>query len=177
MSANLPNPPSDTPPPPPGSDTGGTWPGQGYDRPFTAVLCAVLYIALVIACFGFIGLLAGTDVVADVSTGPLVGPAMIAGSAVVLILFMLAAVRSARRGRRWSTLTAIPVGLATGAGYLVVGAVAFLVLGSGATGGTLEFLVRQLIDLYAVAVVGAAAVVHLVLVLLARPSVQSKSVH
>ncbi len=57
-----------------------------------AVLCTVLYIALLVAVWGFISLLTERDVVGEAGVAPLAGPAMaVAASAVVLfsVLFAL----------------------------------------------------------------------------------------
>jgi uncharacterized membrane protein (DUF485 family) len=53
-----------------------------------AVFATVLFGALLVAAFGMVSLVTNTDVIADRSVGPLVGPAMTA-AVILLVLVML----------------------------------------------------------------------------------------
>lgn len=162
MSADSPNPPSDTP------RRSEPWPARGMATPFTAVLGIALYVALVIAGLGVISLLTDGTIVADEAAGPLVGPIMIAVSAAGLLPVLLRLTRGDRR------LRPFPIGLCAlgavvaGVGYLVGGALAWLMIGGGAAGETAAFLAHQVVQGYIVAVLFAAAAVSLTVAALVR---------
>jgi len=100
------------------------------------VLAAVTYTAAVIALWGFVSLALNVDAIAQRDAGPLLGPAMVLGAAVVTLVALLR-VRS-RRSPAGAGLAAAAsvyvVMLAIGAvGYAIVRAdVSWLVLFVGA---------------------------------------------
>jgi len=100
------------------------------------VLAAVTYTAAVIALWGFVSLALNVDAIAQRDAGPLLGPAMVLGAAVVTLVALLR-VRS-RRSPTGAGLAAAAsvyvVMLAIGAvGYAIVRAdVSWLVLFVGA---------------------------------------------
>ena len=57
----------------------------------TVVACfaAGLYLAVLVAAFGLISLATNTEVIADPSVGPLVGPAMVGAAVVMLLIFLI----------------------------------------------------------------------------------------
>lgn len=58
-----------------------------------AVLCTVLYFALLVAVWGFISLLTERDVVEEAGVAPLAGPAMAVAASAVVFLSVLFALR------------------------------------------------------------------------------------
>jgi hypothetical protein len=58
-----------------------------------AVLSTVLYVALVIAVWGFITLATGSDVVWESGVSPLAGPSMVAAASAVVVLSVLFSLR------------------------------------------------------------------------------------
>jgi hypothetical protein len=140
--------------------------------PFTAVLGTVLYLALVIAGLGLISLLTGGTIVGDSAAGPLVGPAMILLSAIGVLLVLLRIARGDHRGRPFPIGLCLLVVVVAGAGYLLGGAIAWLLVGGGATEGLAAFLAHQFVQGYLVAVLLAALVCALVVAALVRTTRQ-----
>ncbi|MBF4635391.1 hypothetical protein ITJ38_13330 [Agreia pratensis] len=100
--------------------------GLRYGR---SVFATALFVALVVAGWGFVSLLAETEVVADPDVGPIVAPVSVAVSAVA-VLFALAS-------PRWSTVTGRGLGAVLGSSaVLALGAVAVQL----ATLGLLQFV-------------------------------------
>jgi len=90
---------------------------------FIAVLCTVLYFALLVAVWGFISLLSGRDVVGEAGVAALAGPAMVVAASAVVFLSVLFALRrfSGRPPIGRALVTAATVYLAAPvAGALVV---------------------------------------------------------
>ena len=136
-----------------------------------AAFAAFLYLAFVVAGFGFISLLTDTEVISDPSIGPLVGPVM-TGAAVVT-LFILLVVFGTRVGgdeQRVAPSTAFGVGVACYLVFVVAGGVAGAVADPGNLLRYVLFAVGQLASWYAVTVGIAAVLVTLLyqLVLVGR---------
>lgn len=93
----------------------------------TVVACfaAGLYLAVLVAAFGLISLATDSDVIADASAGPLVGPAM-TGAAVAVLLLLLIAIGTRVPGERQriAPLAALGVGAACYAAYAAMGGIA-----------------------------------------------------
>ena len=87
-------------------------PGLRYGR---SVFATALYVALVVAGWGFVSLLTETDVVADRDVGPIIVPVSIGVSALAVFVALAAP--------RWSTMT-------TGGAGALLGASAVLALGA-----------------------------------------------
>lgn len=98
------------------------------DRTYATVIAffaAGLYLALVVAAFGLISLATDTEVVADPSVGPLVGPAMVGAATLMLLIFLVVlGTRVPADRQRVSPAVALGVGVACYAVYAVAGAVA-----------------------------------------------------
>jgi hypothetical protein len=82
-----------------------------------SAFATILFVALVVAGWGFVSLLGETDVVTDPSIGPIVVPASV-GAAALAVLVALAA-------PRWSTMPSRGLGVLLGSSLvLALGAVA-----------------------------------------------------
>jgi hypothetical protein len=89
-------------------------PGLRYGR---SVFATALFVALVVAGWGFVSLLTETDVVGDRSVGPIVAPVSIGVSALAVFVALAAP--------RWSSMTTRGAGTLLGASIvLALGAVA-----------------------------------------------------
>jgi hypothetical protein len=133
-------------------------PGSGlrYGR---SVFATALFVALVVAGWGFVSLLTETDVVADRDVGPIVAPVSV-GISAIAVLFALAA-------PRWSTMPARGMAALLGSSVvLALGAVAVQLAALGllqfvATGrltALLLVIAVQAPTLYSIVVVVAAFV-------------------
>jgi hypothetical protein len=78
-------------------------PAPQSSRYLLPALATVLYVALVIAAFGFLSLFLGRDVIAESDAGTLLGPAMVAAAAAVTFV---ALVRVADRRTPWGAVLA-----------------------------------------------------------------------
>ena len=130
--------------------------GLRYGR---SVFATALFVALVVAGWGFVSLLTETDVVADPEVGPIVVPVSIAISA-LFVMFTLAS-------PRWSTTIARGMGALVGSSVvLALGAVAVQLAAVGilqfVATGRLTALVLviavQAPTLFTIVVIGAAFV-------------------
>jgi len=139
--------------------------GLRYGR---SVFATALFVALVVAGWGFVSLLTETDVVADRGVGPIVMPVSIGVSAIAVFVALGAP--------RWSTMTTRGAGALLGSSaVLAFGAVAvhLAVLGilqfvaTGRLTSLLLVIAAQAPTLYTLVVVGAAFVSALGLGLLA----------
>jgi hypothetical protein len=130
--------------------------GLRYGR---SVFATALFVALVVAGWGFVSLLTETEVVADPEVGPIVAPVSVVISAVA-VLFALAS-------PRWSTVAGRGVGAVVGSSaVLALGAVAVQLVALGilqfvATGRLTALLLvvaAQAPTPFTIVVVGAAFV-------------------
>jgi hypothetical protein len=98
------------------------------DRTYATVIAffaAGLYLALIVAAFGLISLATDTDVVADPSIGPIVGPVMVGAAAVVLLVFLIVlGTRVPVDRQRVSPLVELGVGIACSIVFAAAGGVA-----------------------------------------------------
>ncbi len=103
-----------------------------------AVFATAFFVALVVAGWGFVSLLADTDVVADRAVGPIVVPVAVGASALaVLLLLALPSAPTIETVSLGGTIgRAVVVGLVALAVFLVAGGVIMLF----ATGRFIEFL-------------------------------------
>lgn len=133
-------------------------PGRGlrYGR---SVFATALFVALVVAGWGFVSLLTETDVVADRDVGPIVVPVSVAISAIVVLIALAAP--------RWSTMIARGMGALLGSSaVLALGAVAVQLAALGilqfvATGRLTALLLVIAVQAptpYTLVVIGAAFV-------------------
>ncbi|GAA4142959.1 DUF6121 family protein [Leifsonia shinshuensis] len=135
-----------------------------------ACFAAGLYLAVLVAAFGLLSLATDTEVIADPSAGPLVGPVMTgAAVAVLLALLIVTGTRVPGDQQRIAPLTALGAGIACYLAYCVAGGVA----GAFATGDVLHFVLfaaGQLGSLYAITTGLAAFLITLLyqLVLVGR---------
>jgi hypothetical protein len=130
-----------------------------------AVFAAGLYLAVVIAAFGVISLLAGVEVVADPRAGELAGPvATAAATAFVIGCLLLIALRVPASRQRVAPLTALGIGVGAYAAWALFAALAVL-LGRGDAVGALILFARLLAGPFAIAVGIAAAIVALLYML------------
>lgn len=124
-----------------------------------AAFCAILYLALVVAGWGFVSLLTNTEPVPTQSTGPLVAPVSV-GVSVIVVLWALG-----RRGHQQllaggavATLVAgVTVAIAALVAYLVSGAV-LAVLASGVFFDGLVYLGGQAPTWYSAVIIAAGLV-------------------
>jgi hypothetical protein len=133
-------------------------PGRGlrYGR---SVFATALYVALVVAGWGFVSLLTETDVVADRDVGPIAVPVSVGISAIAVLIALAAP--------RWSTSSARGMGALVGsAAVLALGVVAVQLAALGilqfvATGrltALLLIIAVQAPTFYTVVVIGSAFV-------------------
>jgi hypothetical protein len=103
-----------------------------------AVFATVLYVALVVAGWGFVSLAFDTEVVADRNVGPIVGPVSVGVSALaVLLLLALPSAVTIENARLGATLLrSLVVGLVALVAFLIAGGVILVF----ATGSFLEFV-------------------------------------
>jgi len=110
-----------------------------------AVFAAALYAALIVAGLGVVSLLTNTDVIVDPLAGPLVGPSMVLAAAVfVTFRMVLIGVRTRPERQRVMLGYALVTGIASGALFIVVGGVLYL-LGSGDLPAATDFSAALLI--------------------------------
>lgn len=124
-----------------------------------SVFATALFVALVVAGWGFVSLLTETDVVADREVGPIVVPVSVAVSAIAVLLALAAP--------RWSAMTVRGLGALLGsAAVLALGAVAVQLAALGilqfiATGRPTSLLLAIAVQAptpYTLVVIGAAFV-------------------
>lgn len=103
------------------------------------LLAAGVHVALVVASWGFIGLVLDRDVIDDPALGPLIGPLAVAVSAVVVVFALRRALTS---GRPWlaalaaTAVALLAMGVVIGVGGAIGhGDAAWLVLSAGAAFG------------------------------------------
>ena len=139
----------------------------------TVVACfaAGLYLAVLVAAFGLISLATNTEVIADPSHGPLVGPAMVGAAVVMLLIFLIVLGRRVPADKqRVAPGVAFGVAVACYAVYIGIGGVV------GAAGDPSQpfhyflFAFDQLLSWYSLTVAVAAFAVTLLyqLVLVGR---------
>ncbi|WP_158865647.1 DUF6121 family protein [Leifsonia sp. AG29] len=139
----------------------------------TIVACfaAGLYLALIVAAFGILSLLTETDPVSDSTVGPLVGPFMVGGAVLTLLIFLIAlGTRVPADKQRVSPGAALATGIACYLVYIAAGGI------TGAAGDPQNpfhyflFAVSQLGSWYAITAGILAALVVLLyqLVLVGR---------
>lgn len=130
--------------------------GLRYGR---SVFATALYVALVVAGWGFVSLLGETDVVVDPEVGPIVVPVSVAISAIAVMI--------ALASPSWSTVSGRGLGAVLGsAAVLALGAVAVQLAALGilqfvATGrmtALLLVIAAQAPTAYTIVVIGAAFV-------------------
>jgi hypothetical protein len=95
-------------------------PAPPPNRFLLPVLATVLYLALVIAAFGFLSLFLGRDVIAEADAGTLLGPMMVAAAAAVTFRALVRVV-----GRQSPMGTALVAATSTYLVMIVVGAVLY----------------------------------------------------
>jgi Family of unknown function (DUF6121) len=100
--------------------TQGTSHRPAYNRYFVAVLATAMYLALVVATFGFTSLILDRDAVPEKDAGPLLGPSMVA---VACIVVFVAVARMPARPTPW--LRAVAAAASTFLAMLVTGAISF----------------------------------------------------
>jgi hypothetical protein len=116
-----------------------------------AVFATGLYLALVIAVFGVISLLAGIEVVADPRAGLLTGPIAAAAATLLVLAGLLAiALRIPEEQQRVGILRALAIGAGAYLAYAFFGALAVL-FGRADPLAALFFLGTTLIGPFAVA--------------------------
>jgi hypothetical protein len=130
-----------------------------------AVFATGLFLALIIAAFGMISLLAGVDVIADPHAGQLVGPVAVAGATALLIGCLLAiALRVPEERQRIAPLTALAIAVGAYLAYALVGAIAYFFAGADAVAALL-FLGDQLTGPFGIAVAVIAFVITVLFML------------
>ncbi|MCI2957799.1 DUF6121 family protein [Agromyces atrinae] len=123
------------------------------------VFATVLYLALVVCAFGFISLLTDTEVIEQQQAGVALGPSMVGGAVlVVLIALVLRVPRIDFAERRSAPLFAVLTGVIAGVAYAVVGGVGFGI-GSGSLLAGAPFIAATAVGPYGVSVVILAALV------------------
>lgn len=134
-----------------------------------AVFASGLYLALLIAAFGVISLLAGVEVIADPRAGELAGPlATAAATAVVIGCLLPIALRIPESRQRIAPLTAFGIGVAAYLAWALFAALAFL-FGRGDPVGALIFFGDLLAGPFAITA-GVTAVVIVLLFMLVLAS-------
>lgn len=130
-----------------------------------AVFATGLFLALTIAVFGVISLLADVEVIADPHAGELVGPVAIAAATALMIGCLLAiALRVPEERQRVAPLTALAIAVGAYLAYGFVAAIAYLF--SGADGvAALIFLGAQLTGPFGIAVAAIAFVITMLFML------------
>ncbi|THG30435.1 hypothetical protein E6C70_15505 [Glaciibacter flavus] len=135
-----------------------------------AAFATALYLALIVAAFGFISLLADVEVVSEPDAGAFVGPTMAAASLLlVAVVLVVSGVRVPPARQRISIGTALLTGLGAYAVYLLVGGVLLAASSGEAVTGVL-FLGANLGSPFPVAVgiLAVLIVVAYLAVLVAR---------
>jgi hypothetical protein len=127
-----------------------------------AVFATALYVALVVAGWGFVSLLSDTDVVADRSVGPIVVPVSegISALAVLLLLAVPSAPTIETAGVGGTVVRALVVGLVAVAAFLVTGGV-LIVFATGRFVEFLLFLAAQAPTFFALVIVAAGTIAAL----------------
>ncbi|MCX7523194.1 DUF6121 family protein [Microbacterium sp. STN6] len=124
-----------------------------------AIFAAVLYVALVIAAFGFISLAANVDVIGERDAGVVVGPVMVATSAVVVLVSLISiGVRIPPERQRISIGGSVGVGIAALIGYVGIGSAVYAA-GRGDPIAFVLFAARNLISPFALGAAALAAIV------------------
>jgi len=95
-------------------------PAPRPNSPLLAVLATVLYVALVIAAFGFLSLFLGRDVISESDAGTLLGPAMVVGAAAVTCATLLRVA-----GKRTPWRSALAAAASTFIVMIAIGAVLY----------------------------------------------------
>jgi len=135
-----------------------------------ALFATVLYVALVVCAFGFITLLAGTDVVERPDAGVLVGPSALAAAVVTVVLWLTRTAARLHTERVAGRPIHVPLGGAILAGivtwlvYALVGA-GLYALQTDAPVSFLLYLAESLARSYGIAVGILAVLVDLAFVL------------
>jgi len=139
-----------------------------------AVFASGLYLALVIAVFGMISLLADIEVIADPRAGALTGPVATAAATLVVIgCLLLIALRIPESRQRISALAALGIGVGAYLAWALFAAIAFLFT-SGDPVGALIFFGTLLTGPFAVASGIIAFVVALLYMLVLASRVADK---
>ncbi len=129
--------------------------GGTIDRRFRVLVAsfsATLYLALLIAALGLIGLITNSEVIAGPSRGPLLGPAMVAAAVSAMLVGCVRASRTARaETRRISVTRAIVVGLVAYLSYVLVGGVA-VAIGAGSAVAGVVFVSEIVVTPFSVSV-------------------------
>jgi len=98
------------------------------DRTYATVIAffaAGLYLALIVAAFGLVSLATDTDVVADPTVGPLVGPVMVGAATIMLLIFLIVlGTRVPGERQRVSPGVAFGVAIACYAVFIAAGGIA-----------------------------------------------------
>lgn len=128
-----------------------------------AAFATVLYVALVVAGFGVVSLLVGSDPIPERDAGPILGPVMIGVSVILLGASMVG--RAIRGSHRGILLASVVVGVVCWLAYALSGG-ALYALESRQLVTIALFSGAHLFDAYAVMVGVFAAAVHLVFALL-----------
>jgi len=123
-----------------------------------AVFAAVLYVSLVVAGFGVVSLATNREVIEDPESGPLLGPLMIGGAVLVVVLLMVRlGIRTRPEFQRVALWYAVGCGFAASAAYILVGVVPHLISG----GRPLTFIASLLINPFTVTIGVVATIVVL----------------
>lgn len=122
-----------------------------------AVFGAVLHIALVTAAFGLITLATDVPPVSEIEAGPLLGPAVVGASALVLLVGGVG--RAVRPVRRAVLIPAVAVGVVSALLALLVGGALFAVQVDEPV-RALVFLGAHLATPFSLALAASAAAVH-----------------
>lgn len=121
-----------------------------------------LYLALVVAALGLISLGTNMDVIPQADAGPLVGPSMVGGAVVtVLVMMLITGVRTPPADQRIAVGFSFLTGVVAYAVYIAVGAVLYT-LGTGVLFDLLEFTASMLPSPFALAVGICAFLVTLI---------------
>ncbi|CAD6004708.1 hypothetical protein [Agreia sp. COWG] len=122
-----------------------------------SVFATALFVALIVAGWGFVSLLTNTDVMADHSVGPVVVPVAVAIAAVAMF-FALAAPRwSSVAGRGVGALTGSSIVLALGCTAAYLAALGILqFVSTGRITALILVIAAQAATAYTLVVIGAA---------------------
>ena len=114
-------------------------------RVLIAVFAAVLYVALIIAVAGVIGLLTNREVLIEADAGPLLAPAMVVTAAMVLTLQLLWAGIRVSRPARSNLFIALVIGVVCYFFYVAVGAVLYSISDGDPLRGVIFFGANALV--------------------------------